>query len=39
MTYPITRRLGAGLLACAAASRAHATENGQISYPVGVNTV
>ena len=39
MTYPITRRLGAGLLACAAASLAHATENGQISYPVGVNTV
>lgn len=39
MTYSFPRLLGAGLVACAIAAPAHATENGQISYPFGVNTV
>ena len=39
MTYPITPARRRPARACAAASLAHATENGQISYPVGVNTV
>ncbi|CAM2185679.1 Phenol degradation protein meta [Paraburkholderia sacchari] len=34
-----TRLLGAGLIASAIAVPARATENGQISYPFGVNTV
>ncbi|WP_028216516.1 SphA family protein [Paraburkholderia oxyphila] len=39
MTSFFTRLISAGLIACAIAVPARATENGQISYPFGVNTV
>ena len=39
MRFAFPRALGASLVACAIAAPAAATENGQISYPFGVNTV